>query len=317
MLSKKRIDWIDLSKGFAILLMVMGHTSIPLSLSKYIWSFHMPLFFFVSGMFLRKDIDSDICFFYKKKINSLLIPYVFFTIIVFWGYYGSEYFRPYELYMGWEGYALWFVPVLFLSEILVFYINKICNKCIFLKKNVFWFSIFVLLYILSFTLSYFNIKLPYKIDCVPLCSIFVLSGYFYSCIKDKIKYNWVLIIVSLCISVVLSQVLPKTGLGRNYIGYGVPNIINAFIGIYTCFGISILIDKLNCHNKFIKWCGRNSIFIMAFSQLYNYWILILLNKLSLSRVIALPLRYVLLFAFIYLSAILLTKYLPTFVGRKK
>lgn len=152
---------------------------------------------------------------------------------------------------------------------------------------------------------------------MPLCSIFVLSGYFYNCIKDKIKYNWVLIIVSLCISVILSQVLPKTGLGRNYIGYGVPNIINAFIGIYTCFGISILIDKLNWHNKFIKWCGRNSIFIMAFSQLYNYWILVLLNKLSLSRVIALPLRYVLLFTFIYLSAIILTKYLPTFVGRKK
>ena len=40
-----RIDWIDLTKGIAIFLMVCGHTSSPLSLSYWIWSFHMPLFF--------------------------------------------------------------------------------------------------------------------------------------------------------------------------------------------------------------------------------------------------------------------------------
>lgn len=39
-----RIDWIDLTKGIAIFLMVCGHTSIPLSISNWIWSFHMPLF---------------------------------------------------------------------------------------------------------------------------------------------------------------------------------------------------------------------------------------------------------------------------------
>ena len=46
-----RIDWIDLTKGIAIFLMVCGHTSIPLSISNWIWSFHMPLFFLRNTLF--------------------------------------------------------------------------------------------------------------------------------------------------------------------------------------------------------------------------------------------------------------------------
>ena len=37
----KRLDWVDIAKGIAIILMVAGHTSIPELLSKWIWSFHM------------------------------------------------------------------------------------------------------------------------------------------------------------------------------------------------------------------------------------------------------------------------------------
>lgn len=46
---KKRILWIDIAKAIAILLMVVGHTSIPNVLSNFIWAFHMPLFFIASG----------------------------------------------------------------------------------------------------------------------------------------------------------------------------------------------------------------------------------------------------------------------------
>ena len=46
----QRIKWIDLTKGVAIFLMVCGHTGIPSLISNWIWSFHMPLFFIISGM---------------------------------------------------------------------------------------------------------------------------------------------------------------------------------------------------------------------------------------------------------------------------
>ncbi|WP_368384475.1 acyltransferase family protein [Polaribacter sp. AHE13PA] len=42
--NQKRINWIDQIKGFGIILVVIGH-NFPL-IENYIYSFHMPLFFF-------------------------------------------------------------------------------------------------------------------------------------------------------------------------------------------------------------------------------------------------------------------------------
>lgn len=50
----KRNQWVDIAKGIAIILMVLGHTAIPDSLSRFIYSFHMPFFYS-----LRNDDDLD------------------------------------------------------------------------------------------------------------------------------------------------------------------------------------------------------------------------------------------------------------------
>ena len=44
-----RILWIDVAKGITIILVVLGHSSLPSTISRFIWAFHMPLFFLVSG----------------------------------------------------------------------------------------------------------------------------------------------------------------------------------------------------------------------------------------------------------------------------
>lgn len=40
----KRNQWVDVAKGIAIILMILGHTAIPDSLFRFIYSFHLPLF---------------------------------------------------------------------------------------------------------------------------------------------------------------------------------------------------------------------------------------------------------------------------------
>lgn len=46
----KRFDWVDIAKGIAILLMILGHSSLPNMIQNWIYSFHMPFFFFISGV---------------------------------------------------------------------------------------------------------------------------------------------------------------------------------------------------------------------------------------------------------------------------
>lgn len=69
-----RIDWIDLTKGIAIFLMVCGHTSIPLPISNWIWSFHMPLFFIISGILFNATKYPNFNLFIKKRGETLIIP---------------------------------------------------------------------------------------------------------------------------------------------------------------------------------------------------------------------------------------------------
>lgn len=90
---RQRIAWIDIAKGIAIILVVIGHcipdaaSSTGISVMGYRWlhdtiySFHMPLFFFLSGyMIVRKNFVKagkrplDII---KSRWKRLMVPYMF------------------------------------------------------------------------------------------------------------------------------------------------------------------------------------------------------------------------------------------------
>lgn len=46
---------IDILRGLAILSVIFGHITHILVLRSYIWGFHIPLFFFISGLLFQKD----------------------------------------------------------------------------------------------------------------------------------------------------------------------------------------------------------------------------------------------------------------------
>lgn len=76
----KRIAYIDTAKAFAIILMVVGHTSVPKVLSDWIWSFHMPFFFFVSGMTTNWQ-KRKMTEFIRARVQVLLIPFVCYSFV--------------------------------------------------------------------------------------------------------------------------------------------------------------------------------------------------------------------------------------------
>ena len=54
---KKRIGYIDMAKGLAIILVIIGHISFTPSMGKTIlYLFHIPLFFFLSGFTFSIDM---------------------------------------------------------------------------------------------------------------------------------------------------------------------------------------------------------------------------------------------------------------------
>lgn len=70
---KQRLDYMDVVKGFTILLVILGHSSIPDLLHRFIFSFHMPIFFLISGYFFNVKPLYELI---SRRGKQLLRPYV-------------------------------------------------------------------------------------------------------------------------------------------------------------------------------------------------------------------------------------------------
>ena len=79
----ERICWLDAARGIGILLVVLGHSEyIPAGLKCMIYGFHMPFFFFCSGLFAEDSLDLSPGAFLKKKSRAYLLPYVTCELIL-------------------------------------------------------------------------------------------------------------------------------------------------------------------------------------------------------------------------------------------
>jgi len=141
MTESKRIDYLDMAKGIGILLVIIGHISyVSEPVRQYISSFHMPLFFVISGILLcyKQEENSSLREFAGRKFKGLMMPYYFFSLCVLliesariiwknantWENVLRQAFQSLCL----QGVSvLWFLPALFIGELLFVLIRKHCS----------------------------------------------------------------------------------------------------------------------------------------------------------------------------------------------
>ena len=76
---ESNILWVDYAKFFGIFLMIFGHILHPNSyLYSFIYLFHMPLFFIISGFLYKKKTKTKN---YEKIVFALLIPYFLYQFL--------------------------------------------------------------------------------------------------------------------------------------------------------------------------------------------------------------------------------------------
>lgn len=131
-----RIPWIDAAKGMGLLCVILGHLHVPF-VATWIYTFHMPLFFFLSGLvFSGKKYDFGT--FLKKKLKSLVLPYFTLGGVIF-GFFcivyavqkqpASAYLEMLRDFLVQEHFwTVWFLACLFLVEILYYGIHHFFGK---------------------------------------------------------------------------------------------------------------------------------------------------------------------------------------------
>ena len=113
-----RINKYDNLKGFAILLIVLGH--LPSMITgridhKIVYLIHLPIFFFVAGYFSKTTPDQPL-----KIFKRLVIPYIIFCIL--WDIYLVFIIKtaPYGAIFLYPGFGLWFLISLILMKTALF-----------------------------------------------------------------------------------------------------------------------------------------------------------------------------------------------------
>ena len=71
---------ISICKALAIILMVAGHAECPSLLSRFLYEFHMPLFFIASGYFFSLKYVNDETTFVKKRSKGAYVPFVKWSV---------------------------------------------------------------------------------------------------------------------------------------------------------------------------------------------------------------------------------------------
>lgn len=192
---KKRITWVDVAKGMTILLMIIGHVfPYASSTRNLIFSFHMPLFFTLTGFTARpanswKALGAQI----KKDFEHIMLPCIgawvgdFFLRTLFYGGGFTENLILWVRKLFWaaameyQGHpslgALWFLVVLFWSKILLSVIPLIF-------KSKYSGSIYLFCAILGKMISG-RCWLPQSFDVVLVAVLFLYIGQVFKQYYEK------------------------------------------------------------------------------------------------------------------------------------
>lgn len=82
-----RVKWVDVSRFFGILAIYVGHyADLAGNAYGFVFKFHVPLFFFISGCMSNYDHEDHLGFYLIKKVKTLLLPFWYFCLcsLVFW-----------------------------------------------------------------------------------------------------------------------------------------------------------------------------------------------------------------------------------------
>lgn len=129
--SPKRIEYIDSIRGLAIFLVVWGHAIQYLDgeasfftdpVFKFIYSFHMPLFFVISGFLFSSSLRKPAADFFKQKSLQLLLPSVVWALILGVIDYPILKDEPMDILkvLNPQSWHIWFLRELFISSALVY-----------------------------------------------------------------------------------------------------------------------------------------------------------------------------------------------------
>ena len=294
----KRIEYIDIARGIGILLVVLAHNDFGF-ISQYghevIYSFHMPLFFFLSGYFIKTDIS--FFDFFKKRFHSLLKPFLFTLFLIYFlnvsfekMAFGTAIRRIVKslygtgVYIDWV--QLWFLPNLFVVSLYAFLFLVIVGRL-----NNRWLRLGILTATLAISLPFlksfypFSVSLlgkeyelfglPFSLDLIFLSGFFFILGSEVRQLTTETTFNNYFLLIITGIAVFAMNFFIDSPVDFNtrvYSSFFI-NTLEAMAGILFVLALS---RQIELHTGWLaslmKYFGRASLIILIFHvPIQDFW----------------------------------------------
>lgn len=228
-----RIEWVDAGKGAGILMVMFGHNWLDTVFCYYFYTFHMPLFFILGGYTFSAKREPKS--FIWQKFKVLIIPYIIFAIcnLAYYGLMSATHGGGYNIAEETVAFLLqqrhtylWFLPVLFLSEIVVYLLYKL-HLLTNIKIGGAILATLILLHYIS--VHYGFTDLIWNIDLVPVAAAFIIMGYIYKNHVNlgKIESNKYFIFIAFLISLMVAT--------ANFLYFGHVDMFSNKYGYYPLY----------------------------------------------------------------------------------
>ena len=298
-MNENRISFIDIAKGLGILLVIMGHTvDCTKFIGRFIYTFHMPLFFFLSGYVMSDKYLKDGI---SKRIYPLLLVYLEMCLIGAAVMLSIPSLRPYInpdtiIYSAlllaqpevFKVGHLWYL----ISLIWCFAFFIVINN-MFRKKKIFALAAALLIFFLIasldsvtvvFVFGHFQVEDLFKIRTSSMGFLFFELGYLFKCspLPDRLKSKGNLFKIAVMFAAFLFTLLAVMINGEVNIAMPRTKIPSVYLmgsvsGIVMILALSLLIDKTKYIKKLLIDCGRKTLQILCvhgwFIMFFN-WLLI-------------------------------------------
>lgn len=278
--NKKRIVWIDQLKGIAFIFVIIGHLGIGKTFKSWIYSFHMPLFFFATGFTMNFEKMNKTPFkdFFLTRAKRMLIPYFWMQMLSFCLRQVAVMVKqkgevPVPKYLlgvitgnnnlvGSPSNPLYYVLVLFMAELVIWAFVKLCKAN---KTGVALCSVFFLPVGLILT----KVDLVWHASCVPAAVFFIVVGKLlmdlYKENREKLEslnaFKYIAsILVLFALGFVCWKFNGRFSLHGNY--YGEEFVVAAAAAVFTSVAITLCVMKLPSM-KLITFIGQNTLFYMG------------------------------------------------------
>jgi len=304
--SKKRVEYFDIARGIAIILMVIFHIVPYGLLYRIVYSFHMPLFVIVSGYFYKDIKFKELL---KKCFFELLLPCfltcLFVCLIKDISDGTFNFVKVVKdvvvlIFRSKDIDVLWFIPFLAVIKIIFFLIKKIVKE-----NDLMLFLMIIFWVIIGFLVSFTNRWLPFGLDVGLVCLFFYFSGYMlkkYKILNYLFKYKGLFFCVLGFF--IITFLVGNVELFARLYPFGFVSLCSSIFGCLLVLFISKIIEaKFFWGSKFLSWCGANSIYILLFHYIEKQLIIYEMSKFSIGFFVLLRLGIIMLCVFIYVNVI--------------